>query len=68
MARTTKRSSTARQKFLKGKGLTKTPKGKEIDHKVPLSKGGSDSPRNMRIIKKNSHKTKTASEARKRQK
>lgn len=61
-----KRSSTIRKRFLAKRGLTKTPHGKEIDHNVPLHKGGSDSLRNLRLIKKSAHKKKTSKEARKR--
>ncbi|MEA2065062.1 MAG: HNH endonuclease signature motif containing protein [Patescibacteria group bacterium] len=63
-----KRKSSTRQKFLKKRGLKKTPIGKEIDHKIPLADGGSDSPKNLRLIKKSVHKKKTVIEARKRAK
>jgi len=68
MPRPQKRKSSTRQKFLKKKGLEKTPLGKAIDHKVPLKDGGSDSLRNLHLIKKKIHKKKTASEARRRAK
>ena len=60
-----KRSSAIRRRFLDKRGLKKTPKGKEIDHRVPLHKGGSDSLRNLHLIKKSSHKIKTKRELRK---
>ena len=63
-----KRKASTRQKFLKKKGLKKTPSGKEIDHKISLANGGSDSQRNLRLIKKSAHKKKTAAEARERSK
>ncbi|MCK4744961.1 HNH endonuclease [Candidatus Parcubacteria bacterium] len=63
-----KRKTLTRQKFLEKRGLKKTPKGKEIDHKIPLADGGSDSQKNLRLIKKSVHKKKTATEARKRAK
>ncbi len=66
MPKKTKRSPAARAKFLKKRGLSKTPRGKEIDHKVPLSKGGSNSQKNLRLIKKSTHKKKTATETRRR--
>lgn len=68
MPKTTKRKHSTRKKFLEKRGLKKTPRGKEVDHKKPLADGGSDSLRNMRLIKKSVHKKKTASEARKRAK
>ena len=63
-----KRKATTRQKFLKKRGLKKTPKGKEIDHKKPLVDGGSDSQGNLHLIKKSVHKKKTIVEAKKRAK
>jgi len=57
-----------RQRFLDKKGLTKVPRGKEIDHKIPLKDGGSDTLRNMHLIKKSRHAIKTAAEARRRAK
>ena len=61
-----KRKSSTRQKFLAKRGLKKTPKGKEVAHKVSLWKGGSDSTKNLHLIKKSSHKKKTVKEARQR--
>jgi len=63
-----KRKTSTRQRFLKKKGLEKVPRGKEIDHKIPLSEGGSDSLKNLRLIKKKAHKQKTKREAHKRAK
>ena len=60
-----KRSSSAKHEFLKSKGLKKIPKGYEIDHIIPLSKGGQDTPSNMQLIPKEVHKQKTASERKK---
>lgn len=56
------RSSKSKQDFLKSKGYNKSPKGYEVDHIVPLSKGGSDTPSNMQLITKEQHKNKTASD------
>lgn len=61
-----KRKASTVKKFLEKKGLKKVPKGKEIDHKIALADGGTDSQKNLRLIKKSTHKKKTASEARKR--
>lgn len=61
-----KRKAEVKKKFLEKKGLKKIPKGKEIDHKVALADGGSDTLRNLHLIKKSIHKKKTARENRKR--
>lgn len=63
-----KRKSSTRMKFLKKRRLKKTPRGKIIDHKKPLQEGGSDSLKNLRLVKKRRHKKKTATEARRRTK
>lgn len=63
-----KRKTSTTQRFLKKRGLKKVPRGKQIDHKIPLSEGGSDSLRNLRLIKKKTHKPKTKQEARRRAK
>ena len=59
------RSSTPKNEFLKSKGYSKTPKGYEVDHIIPLSKGGQDVPSNMQLLPKEVHKQKTASERKK---
>lgn len=59
------RSSTAKKDFLKSKGYSKTPKGYEVDHIIPLSKGGQDVPSNMQLLPKEVHKQKTANERKK---
>ena len=56
------RSSSARQKFLKSKDYTKVPTGYQVDHIIPLSKGGRDIPSNMQLIPIKQHKQKTAVE------
>ncbi len=56
------RSATVKSRFLRSKGYKKVPPGYEIDHIVPLSKGGRDEPSNMQLIPKSVHKQKTASE------
>jgi len=61
-----KRKQETREKFLKKLGLKKVPKDKEIDHKIPLIDGGTDTLRNLHLISKKNHKKKTAREARKR--
>jgi len=56
------RSSSARQEYLKSQGYNKVPAGYQVDHVVPLSKGGADQPYNMQIISTEQHKAKTAAE------
>lgn len=60
-----KRSSSAKNEFLKSKGLKKVPEGYEVDHIIPLSKGGQDVPSNMQLLPKEVHKQKTANERKK---
>lgn len=50
------RSSSERRKFLESLGLTHTPPGMQVDHIVPLSKGGADKTWNMQLIPKDSAK------------
>lgn len=57
-----KRSEAAKKQFLKSKGYKRVPPGYEVDHIIPLSKGGRDEPSNMQLIPKSVHKQKTASE------
>ena len=56
------RSSKSRQDFLTSKGYSKVPNGYHVDHIIPLSKGGSDTPSNMQLISKEQHKQKTSLE------
>ena len=65
---TNKRDPKVVERFLKKEGLTKIPKGKEVDHKVPLKDGGSDSVRNLQLLTEKQHAEKTAREARARAK
>ena len=43
--------------------LKKVPKGKEVDLKVPLEDGGSDTVRNLQLLTTKRHADKTAREA-----
>lgn len=63
-----KRNPKVVERFLKKEGLTKTPKGKEVDHIKPLVDGGSDTVRNMQLLTVKQHATKTAREAKARAK
>lgn len=47
----------ARNKARKNKGLKKGD-GKEVDHKKPLSKGGSKSPSNQRVVSRRTNRKK----------
>ncbi len=57
-----KRSKSNRDAFLKQKGYKKVPPGYDVDHIIPLSKGGTDTPDNMQLIPKSTHKEKTKAE------
>lgn len=61
-----KRKSLTRQRFLRKRGLKKTPRGKVVAHKKSLWKGGKDTIRGLRLMKKSAHKKQTAKEARER--
>ncbi len=63
-----KRDPEVKKRFLKKEGLTKIPKGKEVDHKKPLEDGGSDTVRNLQLLTEKQHAEKTAREARARAK
>ncbi len=63
MAKKQKRDPEVVERFLKKEGLTKIPKGKEVDHKVPLIDGGSDTVRNPQLLTEKQHADKTAREA-----
>ncbi|HEY5536595.1 MAG TPA: HNH endonuclease signature motif containing protein [Ignavibacteria bacterium] len=43
-------------------GYKRVPNGYQVDHIRPLSEGGRDTPDNMQLITKESHKYKTAQE------
>lgn len=57
-----KRSMAIRNQFLRSKGYSEVPEGYEVDHIVPLSQGGSDTPDNMQLLTVEQHRLKTARE------
>ncbi len=63
-----KRDQEVVERFLKKEGVKKIPKGKEVDHKVPLIDGGSDTVRNLQLLTEKQHAAKTAREAEARKK
>jgi 5-methylcytosine-specific restriction endonuclease McrA len=46
--------NAARQQLMK-EGLVRKGDGKDVDHKVPLSKGGSTSRSNLRVVPRSSN-------------
>lgn len=57
-----KRNMAARSRFLRSQGYDDTPDGYEVDHIIPLSQGGEDTPENMQLLTKAEHRRKTARE------
>ena len=58
-----KRDPEVVKRFLKKERLTKVPKGKEVDHKVPIEDGGPDTVRNLQLLTEKQHAAKTKREA-----
>jgi hypothetical protein len=56
MPRTTKRTGKGKRDLLDKKGMDKVSRGKEVHHKKPLGKGGSDTLRNVKFVSKQQHK------------
>ena len=56
------RSESARHQYLKNLEYDKVPAGYEVDHVVPLSRGGADEPSNMQLLTEYEHHQKTARE------
>jgi 5-methylcytosine-specific restriction endonuclease McrA len=52
-----KKNRAARNKARKEMGL-KTGDKREVDHKVPLSKGGSNSKKNLRVVSRTTNRKK----------
>lgn len=57
-----KRSEAIKASFLRERGYASVPEGYQVDHIIPLSEGGSDSPSNMQLLTIDEHKRKTATE------
>jgi len=53
------RNMSARHNFLKDRGMSKVPKGYQVDHIKPLYAGGADKPSNMQLLKIDEHRAKT---------
>jgi len=60
MPKKLKRDPEVVKRFLKKKGLTKAPPGKQVDHIKPLEDGGSDTVRNLQLLPKKSTRKKPA--------
>ena len=56
------RSSTVRSEFLQQRGYSQVPAGYEVDHIIPLSRGGADATYNMQLLPISVHNAKTARE------
>ena len=56
------RSSAVRSEFLSQRGYSSTPAGYQVDHVVPLSRGGADATYNMQLLPTSMHRAKTAQE------
>ena len=56
------RSSAVRSEFLSQRGYSSTPTGYQVDHVVPLSRGGADATYNMQLLPTSMHRAKTAQE------
>jgi len=46
------------RRMMEKEGRVRKGDGKEVDHKVPLSKGGSNSRRNLRIVSRTTNRRK----------
>jgi hypothetical protein len=53
------RDMSERHNFLKDRGMSKVPKGYQVDHIKPLYAGGADKPSNMQLLKIDEHRAKT---------
>jgi hypothetical protein len=56
------RSDAVRREFLRSQGYSSTPQGYEVDHILPLSRGGADATYNMQLLTVEAHRVKTRAE------
>ena len=59
--------NTARRRAEKA-GKVRKGDGKEIDHKRPISKGGTNNPKNLRVVKRSTNRRKGAKTMRRKKK
>tara|TARA_R110002126_G_scaffold289935_1_gene445921 strand:- start:540 stop:824 length:285 start_codon:yes stop_codon:yes gene_type:complete len=57
-AKTERNMRNQARRRAKRKGLVTKGDGMEIDHIVPISKGGSNKPKNLRIVKRKTNRSK----------
>lgn len=57
MARKREADPAKIRRILENRGYPdgKAPRGREVHHVTPLEKGGKDTPKNIRVIKKSKH-------------
>ena len=59
-AKTERNMRNQARRRAKRKGLVKKGDGMEIDHIRPISKGGSNKPKNLRVVKRSTNRRKGA--------
>ena len=57
-AKTERNMRNQARRRMKRAGLVRKGDGLEVDHKVPISKGGSNKPSNLRIVSRKINRTK----------
>jgi hypothetical protein len=56
------RSASVRRQFLVSQGYPSAPRGFQVDHIIPLSRGGTDAVYNMQLLTAGAHRAKTSAE------